>query len=263
MPYTGKHFTGSQQVAGTRASCAVPDIFCWTKMGTEAGQPLASIVHRKELERRAGGGTFAWGIGNSLGVAADHARQMASGELDVLFTPMKSPAKSVDIEPTQILLWLYYQSRSGVPTLLPEHMLVTSRGGAGKRSHYALICRSDLPLGEQSDCGMFDGHAVRNLTSSNPVGPSQVTSVVRHAGGGGASARPYRVAFRAKLHAEGFVRLVAPVPMDEPLMAIYEDVCRAGSEKLWRAGVLRLRKAALMAQREPELPQFQLFSEHQ
>jgi 4-aminobutyrate aminotransferase-like enzyme len=55
--------------AGAKQTSCVPDIFCWTKMGTEAGQTLGTILRRKELERQAGSGIFAWGIGNSLGAS--------------------------------------------------------------------------------------------------------------------------------------------------------------------------------------------------
>ena len=34
-------------------STNLPDVFCWTKMGTEAGQSLENIIARKEAERDA------------------------------------------------------------------------------------------------------------------------------------------------------------------------------------------------------------------
>jgi hypothetical protein len=229
-----------------RSLDSIPDIFCWTKMGTEAGQSLAAILHRKELERSAGGGTFAWGIGNSLGDGAELARRMSpSGDVDVLFTPMKSAPKVIDVAPSQLLLWIFYQSRSGGLVALPEHMLVTSRGSADKRTHYALLCQSDSPLEERHDCGAFDSSDVRNLASMNPVGASQVTSVVRYDGATTPAEKPYRVAFRAKLHAEGFVKLAAPVVMNKELTALYEKVCCAGTDTAWRSGVRKLKMAAL------------------
>lgn len=227
---------------------SIPEVFCWTKMGTEAGQPLAAILRRKELERSAGGGTFAWGIGNSLGGAADLAKQMsASGDVDVLFTPMRSAAKAADVAPSRLFLWIYYQDRSGRVATLPEHMLVTSRGGAEKRTHYALLCRSEAPLEEGRDRGVFDSCGVRNLASMSPVGASQVTSVVRYCGRAVPGERPYRVSFRAKLHAEGFVKLVEPVDLNGDLLELYERVCQAGNGESWRDGVRKLRKAALAA----------------
>lgn len=229
----------------------IPEVFCWTKMGTEAGQPLTAILRRKELERMAGEGTFAWGIGNSLGGAADQARQMSpSGDVDVLFTPMKSAPKAIDVMPSQLLLWMFYQDRRGSPTALPEHMLVTSRGGSSKRVHYALLCKADASLEEQLDSGSFDSSGVRNLVSMNPVGASQVTSVVRFAGDAPTATNAYRVAFRARLYAEGFVKLVAPVPLDEELTGLYEEVCSARTKEAWRSGVLALKTRALARKTE-------------
>jgi hypothetical protein len=247
--------------AGAGALDAIPDIFCWTKMGTEAGQSLAAILHRKELERSAGGGTFAWGIGNSLGEAPNLARQMSpSGDVDVLFTPMKSAPKAVDVAPTQLLLWVYYQGRSGSRATLPEHMLVTSRGGADKRTHYALLCQSDGPLEERHDFGAFDSSGVRNLVSMNPVGSSQVTSVVRYSGPRANAESAYRVAFKARLYAEGFVKLVEPVPLGAELKALYEKVCAARTKDAWCAGVRKLKGAALALRRDQEYQEELLFA---
>ncbi len=41
------------------------DIVCWTRMQAESGQDLLNIVRRKEIERRANGGIFFWGVGNA------------------------------------------------------------------------------------------------------------------------------------------------------------------------------------------------------
>lgn len=84
---------------------SIPDVFCWTKMGTEAGQSLTTIRQRKELERRAGGGVFAWGIGNSLGTAIYDAQRLSpTGYIEVLFTEMLGKPKLIDAKPSQMLL---------------------------------------------------------------------------------------------------------------------------------------------------------------
>ena len=44
----------------------LPRFFCWTRFGTEAGQPIEQILERKEQERIVNNGLFLWGIGNSL-----------------------------------------------------------------------------------------------------------------------------------------------------------------------------------------------------
>lgn len=230
-------------------------------MGTEAGQPLAAILHRKELERSAGGGTFAWGIGNSLGGSAELAKRLSpSGQVDVLFTPMKSAPKAIDVAPSQLLLWMYYQLPSGSVASLPEHMLVTSRGGADKRTHYALLCQSDAPLEDRYDYGTFDPSGVRNLASMNPVGASQVTSVVRYSGATMPAERAYRVAIRARLYAEGFVKLTTPIIMNKELTELYDLVCSVRTEEAWRSGVRELKMAALALNEENGQQQQLLFA---
>lgn len=229
----------------------IPDIFCWTKMGAEAGQSLDAILHRKELERAAGNGSFAWGIGNSLGNSAHFARQQSpTGEVDVLFTPMKSMPKAVDATPSQLYLWLYYEGVSGSIKALPEHMLVTSRGHEGKRSHYALLCHSAEEISEQ-DLGGFHASNVRNLVSMNPVGASQVTSVVRYQTMD-IYDKPYRVSFRAKLHGEGFVKLIEPVVMDNVLLAMYNEACSSVTPADWYQSVSLLKQHVIQTIGLPE-----------
>jgi hypothetical protein len=231
----------------------IPDIFCWTKMGAEAGQGLNDILHRKELERAAGNGSFAWGIGNSLGNSANFARQQSpTGEVDVLFTPMKSAPIVTDTSPSQLFLWLYYLSASGKIKTLPEHMLITSRGQESKRSHYALLCHSSEEISAK-DLGGFHSSSVRNLVSMNPVGASQVTSIVRYQTLD-IEEKPYRVSFKAKFHGEGFVKLIEPVLMDEVLTMMYQDACASDSPSEWNEAVSKLKRYVLQKQ---GLPNFQ------
>ncbi|KIO49920.1 hypothetical protein [Nitrosospira sp. NpAV] len=56
---------------------------------------------------------------------------------------------------------------------------------------------------------------------------SQAASVVRYDG----------LAFRTQLHAERFVKLVAPIRMNEELTEFYEKVCHAETEEAWRKDV--------------------------
>lgn len=228
----------------------IPPVFCWTKMGTEAGQPLESILRRKELERRAGGGLFAWGIGNSLGVAAKLAQQeMRCNEVDVLFTQMRSAAKHIDVAPSTILLWLNCLNEEGRLVRLPSHMVVTSRGNlaqAGrKRAHYALICNSSHDITFAATGGVIDANRARNFASLNPLGASQVTAVVRYQ----SSREPlpeksYPVTFRAKLHGAGFVRLASPVVLNGKLAILYRQLCNSVSADEWAEGALQLRQKA-------------------
>lgn len=228
----------------------IPPVFCWTKMGTEAGQPLETILRRKELERRAGGGMFAWGIGNSLGVTTKLAQQeMQCNEVDVLFTPMRSAAKLIDVAPSQVLLWLGYLNEDGEQARLPNHMVVTSRGSlahaGGKRSHYALICNGRHDISIPANEGMIDANRARNFVSSNPLGASQVTAVVRYQlSGGELPEKSYPVTFRAKLHGAGFVRLSSPVVLDEKLAILYRQLCNSATAEEWAEGAAFLRQKA-------------------
>src|ERR1700722_15920090 len=89
----------------------VPGMFCWTKMGTEAGQPLEVILRRKDLERECGDGVFAWGIGSSIGPPLEYARRLVrEASIDAFFTPMKSRSRAADSEPTGTVMWRAYRS---------------------------------------------------------------------------------------------------------------------------------------------------------
>lgn len=212
----------------------LPEIFCWTKMGAEAGQSLDDIVKRKELERLAGHGVFAWGIGNSLGKAPELARQSTKHEIDVLFTPMKSVAKEIDTSPSEVLVWLGYFDSHGSVKNLPAHMLITSRGGQNKKAHYALLCHSKDSLLSQSNDIAFSALNTRNYMTGNPVGASQVTSVVKSTQSMEPIAPDYSVRFRAKFYADGFVKLAEPVVMTTEMMAHYANLKQANTVNEWK-----------------------------
>lgn len=228
----------------------IPPVFCWTKMGTEAGQSLELILRRKELERKSGQGLFAWGIGNSLGVAAALARQESQdNEVDVLFTPMRSVAKHIDASPTQVLLWLGYHNEDGIETRLPIHMVVTSRGSlgreGGRRSHYALLCEAHRDIAISADLGVIDASRAKNFASLNPLGASQVTAVVRYQSTcDELPEKHYPVSFRAKLHGVGFVRLASPVVLEDDLAVLYHQVCKSETVEEWAERSARLRQRA-------------------
>ncbi|WP_167153147.1 hypothetical protein [Burkholderia sp. Cy-647] len=231
-----------------RVENSVPDIFCWTKMGTEAGQTLDTIIRRKEMERIAGNGVFAWGIGNSLGTSVDLARQMRpDGRVDVLFTPMKSAPKQADISPSKTFLWLSSIERDGRIAPLPKHLLITSRGSEGKRTHYALLCHSDSSIENEALEHYIYAASARNLASSNRIGASQVTSMVRY---GSASSSPspdgapYRVAFRAALHQQGFLKLINPVALEGAIATLYRQACAVTTASEWLKLATEVRQMA-------------------
>src|SRR5438046_2995114 len=82
----------------------LPLVFCWTRMGTEAGESLETILLRKERERQTTGGLFLWGIGNSIGSAIETLAQREE-EPEVLFNCTRSRARSVDMSPDRRVVW--------------------------------------------------------------------------------------------------------------------------------------------------------------
>lgn len=227
----------------------VPKVFCWTKMGTEAGQSLEKILARKELERLAGNGTFCWGIGNSLGSAASKALSNNPGGVSVLFSPMKSNAKKMDESPDEIALWTAYQDESGQYIELPEHMVVTSRrhgpSGAVKLSHYALLCSSDSPINGGCYDGKLDASRAVNYLSQNSLGASQVTAMVSYRPHSAREMlKPYPIQFRAKFYQLGFVKLGCPVALQGKLKSVYEQLIGSGTKTQWKVTSRELRALA-------------------
>jgi hypothetical protein len=184
----------------------LPISFCWTRFGTEAGEPIGSILDRKEIERLANGGTFYWGVGNSVapGVAALLERVAAP---EVLFSPIKSRPRAVDVAPASVVRWREATTLTGDRITLPDTIRVTSRQS---RSHYALVCSVRDPL-EAAHLGRLCFSELRNLVSGHPLGVSQVTAVVsREVDAVQNRDDGYVVALRARLVEPYFVRLAAP-----------------------------------------------------
>lgn len=208
--------------------------FVWSRMQSEAGQGLEAILARKEAERLAGG-TFWWGIGNSLGKAARIAAVEAGGELPVLFSVMRSKPKAVDLAPDVTLLWTAYLDHDGKERPLPSHVVVTSRGGA-RDVHYALVCRSETPLvlGEH---GAMDPRRWRTLAGKAP-GASQVTALLTGDHLTAVEGGDYRSGFRAVLVAPWAVWLATPRILTDVDRSIL-DAWRPGED--WPALARRLR----------------------
>ena len=203
-------------------------------MQAEAGEQLARIMRRKELERRSGGGVFFWGVGSAPSRAIPALVRTAAA-IDVLFSVMKSKPKPKDSAPAKVVAWRSYVDTDGVVRPIPEHVLVTSRAGS-RGYHYALICRSDTPLGV-ADEGPFDPSAFRNVGAGGAVGASQVTALLeRHAQDGSSD---YRVAMRARLTDGFWVKLVDAIDLDDAdRVALEADPV---DEDEWLALVDRIR----------------------
>lgn len=214
-----------------------PDEYiCWSRMQAEAGQPLESIVSRKEAERRAGDGLFFWGVGNAPAVMISALARL-NRRIPVVFSVMKSRPKAIDIAPNRTFAWRSYIDAFGAERPLPPHVIVTSRGdsaGGAKRAHYALMCHSDDPLVIVRGKG-FDPTAFRNAGGTGaPVGPSQVTALLKRIGTDRISAE-YEANITAWLTGSYWVRLTDPVELDAARLAIVSSAAEGGVEELRRA----------------------------
>jgi hypothetical protein len=185
----------------------LPEAFCWTRFGTEAGEPIESIIGRKNLERADNDGVFYWGIGNSVAPGvAELIREYEDPE--VLFSPIKGRPRPIDEEPVAVASWGGGETLGGHQFSLPDTIRVTSKlsRDVPGRSHYALVCRASEPL-VFGDHGRLRFASLRNLRSGHPLGASQVTAVVRVSDQPAPECAEYVVALRANLVFPYFVRL--------------------------------------------------------
>lgn len=193
----------------------IPDSFCWSKFGVEAGDAVAEIRARKELERRSGAGVFYWGIGTN--VSSSVGALIQDGVIpQVLFTPMLSKPAVIDVRPDRVVTW---RRGIGMDGQLHEMRggLVTSRAASDRlpTRHFALVCRSAAPVDVDIDDQYFEAGEFVNYRSGVRVGSSQVTSVVRRGGAVVTGSRKYRVAFRAELVSPFILRLIEPAASSE------------------------------------------------
>jgi hypothetical protein len=226
---------------------------CWTRMQAEAGEGLARIVRRKDLERSAGNGLFFWGVGNAPSRAIP-ALARAADTIDVLFSVMKSKPKAHDVAPSRVLAWRSYVDVDGVVQPLPRHVLVTSRAGS-RDHHYALMCRSESAL-DVSDEGPFDPSAYRNFGAGGAVGNSQVTALLERCAPDSFSG--YRVAMRARLTGGLWVKLIDPVDVTGTGRTALEDV--PADEGAWLELVDYVRSKGRPATRLKQSTQASLFA---
>jgi hypothetical protein len=187
----------------------LPEAFCWSKFGAEAGEEADSILRRKELERQEAGGLFLWGIGNSLGPSI-RALVASNPVPHVLFTPMIAPASAADRAPTAVVSWSSATGLDGSQFDIPAGASVTSRMSS-RGKHFALVCRSRFSLLESPRDLWLSRGAVSNLLTGSPVGSSQVTAIVRLDPAAQSDERKYRVAIDARLEAPYLLVLDDPV----------------------------------------------------
>ena len=191
----------------------LPQHFCWTRFGTEAGEPIGKIISRKENERKANGGIFLWGIGNAVGPSI---RELVRREPtpEVVFSPISTRPRQEDVEPEQVAVWTRGVMFSGKEYKLPNASFVTSRLclNGKKRSHYALVCSTDDPLTIDDMHEPIQFSHLSNLLSGRKIGSSQVTAVVQLSkNSDNKPGRIYPVSLRANLVHPFFVELTNPV----------------------------------------------------
>jgi len=208
---------------------SLPDFFCWTRFGTEAGQSVEQILARKEQERIANAGVFFWGIGNAIGPSMlELLRRTNSPE--ALFSPIQSAPRHEDTMPPSVAAWTQAETLFGEEYRLPEQSLITSRFDPlrPRARHYALVCCSETRI----EVGLTDENIrfseLRNVLTSRQVGASQVTAVV-HLSNAVSTGKnlSYNVAFRARLTPPYFVSLRTPIPLAESGNGrCWEDIVR-------------------------------------
>lgn len=224
----------------------LPSTFCWTKMGIEAGEDLATIIRRKEWERQLGGGYFFWGIGQSLGQNAKiAAREIAS--LHAFFSPMTSKPKTIDTTPNEVVLWNAWIDTQGRVRQLPIHCLVTSRAslpsGRKKENHYALVCFSDEKLNEQKGDMCIFPSCLRNMNTNKPLGASQVTAVVRveERYEKICNNKSYSISFTTELKPPYCIQLAQPMLLSTEEVFEIKKISNSGDIDSWFTLVKKLR----------------------
>lgn len=234
----------------------LPSTFCWTKMGVESGESLDLIIRRKDWERQLGNGLFFWGIGQSLGDNARDAAASVDGEMKVVFSPMASKAKDIDVTPGDVFVWNSWIDSSGEHHTLPEHVLITSRAdlpsGRRKTSHYALVCKSTAPLAGTTELEVTAAF-LRNFSSDKSLGASQVTAVVRNAeyALSGNVAKKYSVSFVADMEAPYSVQLASPELLSRSDVQDIGEITASGNLADWECLVARLRSKCKPKRRAP------------
>lgn len=186
----------------------IPTLFCWTRFGGEAAEPIEEILLRKENERSANGGVFMWGIGNAIGPSILELL-LHTARPKVLFSPIKTAAKQKDIDPPAVVMWTEAEGFDGKDFTIPSCSRVTSRYDpeTPKRHHFALVCYSGTPLIPLRRDFKIGFQQLSNLRTGRPVAASQVTAVVHRKESYKESSSLYDVAIVAELIEPYFVRL--------------------------------------------------------
>ncbi|VWC63818.1 hypothetical protein BLA18112_01412 [Burkholderia lata] len=220
----------------------LPPTFCWTKIGTESGEELPTVVLRKEWERRLGGGRFLWGINQPLGSSAQVAAHR-TGSLLALFSPVASRPRAG--ERKDMLLWNAWVDSSGQVRPLPPHTFIASRStlpsGRRREQHYALVCASSTALTVGTQLRVFPDH-LRSVSTGKALGAAQGAAVVDCVGRAKEqTGKSYPLALSVELEAPYFVRLAQPCVLKARDLAEVNKATRAGDFDRFVELVARLR----------------------
>ena len=204
------------------------DAFVWSKMGTEAGEPLEDIMHRKEIERQANDGKFVWGIGNSPGNSIVNFMQDTKKPV-AIFTETRpnSKTRSIDEEESE---------RVWRDKLLPRYSFVTSH--PERKEHYALLCECDEDLRTQCHGKLHTGEFVHYVTC-NPKLPPNSTNMMKK--GEGRSCKPYPIRFVASLYGEGWVKLTDYVDISPETIKEVKRSADDGDIEKWKALINKIK----------------------
>ncbi|WP_321843374.1 hypothetical protein [Paraburkholderia bannensis] len=232
----------------------LPPTFCWSRIGSETGEDLPTIVLRKEWERRLGGGRFLWGINQSLGTSAQIAA-LRTGSLLALFSPAASRPRVADIRREDAFVWNAWVDASGQVRQLPQHVFVTSRtrlpSGKLRDHHYALVCASPTELTLGSGLRV-QPERLRSVSTAKSPCATQGTVVVDRVdradrtprAGAEFGAKGYPVAFGVELEAPYFVKLVQPTRVKARDMAKLHEAARNADFDAYVDLTRRLRSEA-------------------
>src|SRR5580658_10260655 len=100
--------------------------------------------------------------------AVDQLAAQAGGTLPILFSMMRTTAQKRDAEPEMVFLWTEWKDRNGQIHPIPPHVLEWSPGAQHKKTHYALVCHSSVPLAI-GDHGAFDPSLCRTHLGNRPA----------------------------------------------------------------------------------------------
>ena len=154
---------------------------CLTKFGPESGETAEEILARKELERRLGVGAhkneFWWGIGEKRTVQSISGLISQHGANVALFSAIKKQELSKNGSASNLLVWRKCRALAdSVPHDLPKHVLITSaaltKSGTPRTTHFALICKSRLPIKMGQHVFRFSNRRYRNLGKDGKPGKS-------------------------------------------------------------------------------------------